>query len=83
MATPHVTGAAALLKSLLPGLDGEAVGDILKATALDLGSSGFDTSYGHGFILRILLLIVINRAPLWCLTLSIDIESGLALRDNL
>jgi hypothetical protein len=65
MATPHVSGAAALLKSLLPGLDGDAVSDILTATALDLGSPGFDTSYGHGFIQVADAIAYATVAPTW------------------
>jgi chitodextrinase len=50
MATPHVSGAAALLKSIAPGLNGPGIEAILEATALDLGPPGFDTSYGNGLI---------------------------------
>ncbi|HEY5999516.1 MAG TPA: S8 family serine peptidase [bacterium] len=47
MATPHVTGAAALLASRRI-TDPEVVRDYLEATAADLGPAGFDTSYGNG-----------------------------------
>jgi subtilisin len=59
MAAPHVTGTVALmLKSPISGkawdLDGDGVWDPLdverrlEGTALDLGTAGFDTSYGWG-----------------------------------
>lgn len=48
MATPHVAGVAALMKSINPRLDAEAVRRILTESALDLGAGGFDTEYGHG-----------------------------------
>jgi serine protease len=50
MATAHVSGAAALLLAEHPGIDPETVSRALAATALDLGASGFDTSYGRGLI---------------------------------
>jgi hypothetical protein len=50
MATPHVAGVAALLKSFkLNASPGEIRGAI-ELTAIDLGSSGRDNYYGHGLI---------------------------------
>ncbi len=46
LATAHVTGAIALLKSLNPHFDPES----LKHTATDLGQPGLDRDYGHGLI---------------------------------
>lgn len=50
MATPHVTGAAALVMSLHPFLqsDPAAVAQILFRSADDLGASGVDGVYGWG-----------------------------------
>lgn len=48
MATPHVAGAAAVLLSADPSLSIEEVRSILRSTSVDLGSSGFDTSFGEG-----------------------------------
>jgi subtilisin family serine protease len=46
MATPHVSGAAALLRSM--GLSPKQTVDRLLNTAKDLGSRGNDSTYGHG-----------------------------------
>lgn len=50
MATPHVTGAAALLWWANPLLTDDQVEDILKSTATDLGAAGYDTIYGYGLV---------------------------------
>lgn len=50
MATPHVTGAVALLWSLAPDATPQQVLDALYSTAADLGTPGFDTVFGHGEI---------------------------------
>lgn len=50
MAAPHVTGAAALLLSAAPGLQGDAltVRSILLATPEDYGEAGRDQRFGFG-----------------------------------
>lgn len=48
MAAPFVSGAVALLKSLRPELDVEDVREALLATAVDVGTSGFDPETGRG-----------------------------------
>ena len=48
MATPHVAAAAALL--MANGATNVEAETYLKDTATDLGSSGFDTRNGYGFI---------------------------------
>ena len=48
MATPHVAGAVALL--LAYGVSPDNVQDILQDSATDLGSSGYDTTYGYGLL---------------------------------
>lgn len=49
MATPHISGVAALLIS--HGANGpDEVRAAIQSTAVDLGTSGWDTYYGYGFI---------------------------------
>lgn len=48
IAAPIIAGAAALVLSVKPSLTGTQVQDILKQSANDLGSSGWDSSYGWG-----------------------------------
>jgi subtilisin family serine protease len=48
MATPEVTGLAALLFSYRPGLSNRQVRAILDASAIDEGSAGWDEYYGFG-----------------------------------
>jgi len=43
-----VAGAAALILSQNPGMSPEGVKAQLEETAVDLGSPGFDSTYGHG-----------------------------------
>lgn len=50
MATPHVAGAAALLISNGNATTPADIEQALSDTALDLGATGFDNSYGYGLI---------------------------------
>lgn len=50
MATPHVSGALALMLEAFPGLDPRTIVKILFATTDDLGDPGVDAIYGHGLI---------------------------------
>jgi subtilisin family serine protease len=49
-ATPVVSGLAALLFSAKPSLTAQQARDIIYNTAIDLGQTGLDTSFGHGRI---------------------------------
>src|SRR6267143_5861810 len=50
MATPHVSGCAALTWAANPSLSNQQVRDILKRTARDLGLPGPDPQYGAGLV---------------------------------
>jgi serine protease len=50
MATPHVSGTAALVLSRNSSLTPAQVKDILQRTARDLGPSGWDSETGYGLI---------------------------------
>lgn len=50
MASPHVAGAAALLRALAPHASSVEIEDALRSTARDLGDPGYDILYGHGLI---------------------------------
>ncbi|PVX23189.1 MAG: hypothetical protein CW691_11345, partial [Candidatus Bathyarchaeum sp.] len=50
MATPHVSGVAALLLSQDPTLTPDQVRSVLQETAEDLGTIGRDNIYGYGLI---------------------------------
>jgi len=48
MATPHVSGVAALIKSIHPDWSNEQIRHILRSSATDLGAPGRDEVYGYG-----------------------------------
>ena len=49
-ATPHIAGAAALIRELWPQLDATEVVDVLLDSATDLGAPGTDPIYGRGLL---------------------------------
>lgn len=50
MASPHVAGVAALVKSYWPSLKAEQIASILFQSATDLGDPGVDAVYGWGLV---------------------------------
>ena len=50
MATPHVSGVAALIWGLLPNRSAAQVRQALTSSALDLGAPGRDVHYGYGLV---------------------------------
>lgn len=50
MATPHVAGVAALLRSLDPGASVQQVVETMRLAAEDLGEPGRDNVYGYGLV---------------------------------
>jgi hypothetical protein len=49
-ATPHISGAAALVKGANPCLSAFQIGDFLKDRSMDRGAPGFDSQYGRGVL---------------------------------
>lgn len=50
MACPHVTGVAALIKSIHPDWGPEEIREAIINTAVDLGDPGHDDYYGYGLL---------------------------------
>jgi len=50
MAAPHVSGLAALILSQNPSYSNEDVRQVVRVSATDLGTSGYDLTYGYGRI---------------------------------
>jgi len=50
MAAPHVSGAAALLRARYPTWSNSTIKSRLQSTATDLGTAGFDNSFGYGLV---------------------------------
>jgi len=50
MATPQVSGAAALIKEKWPTMTAEQIANLLFCTATDLGDPGVDPVFGHGLL---------------------------------
>jgi serine protease len=50
MATPHVSGVAALLWSANPAWTNLQIREAMAMTALDLGDEGWDPHYGYGLV---------------------------------
>ncbi|MPZ53976.1 MAG: S8 family serine peptidase, partial [Acidimicrobiia bacterium] len=65
MATPHVAGAAALLRSEEPAASRGQVEDALTASAMDRGAPGWDPSFGHGSLRARSALNYLTAPPTW------------------
>lgn len=50
MAAAHVSGVAALMKSIHPEWGHEEIRNVLINTAMDLGKPGWDEEYGYGLV---------------------------------
>lgn len=50
MASPHVSGSAAVLMERFPYMTGAQIAQVLKTTAVDMGEAGIDELYGWGMI---------------------------------
>lgn len=50
IATPYISGVAALVLSVNPSLTADQITNILTSTATDLGTIGWDQYYGYGLV---------------------------------
>lgn len=50
MASPHVAGVVALMRSVAPALSPRAVQEILACSAKDIGPPGWDEQFGYGLL---------------------------------
>lgn len=79
-AAPHAAGVAALVRALRPDLSQAAVYDLLRQTADDVGTAGFDTLTGWG---RLNAARAISASiPGLTLAVSADTGAGINGRTN-
>jgi hypothetical protein len=77
MATPHVSGIAALVWSQFPSMTRDQVRAQLRCTAQDLGDPGFDKYYGYG---RVNAKTAVEQAPAAHDLLVFDWKKTLAVK---
>ncbi len=81
IACSQVAGVTALMLSANPQLTGSQVRTILQETATDLGTTGFDTTYGYGLVnaeaalKKILSLVKIEGKYMFCTSASYSISN--------
>jgi len=63
MATPHVSGVAALVWSSFPDKTAVEIRTALQDSAIDLGDEGRDNSYGHGLLDAVKTFKFLEGAP--------------------
>jgi len=61
MASPHVSGVAALVKALFPSMTNQDIRQRLRETAIDLGDPGWDIYYGYGKVDAYRALVGVNE----------------------
>lgn len=71
MATPFVSGVAALMRTVEPAATYTQITTALQATATDLGAAGRDNTFGYGLIQADDAIDYIERAPFT--TLATDV----------
>ena len=72
MATPHVSGAVAIL--LGSGVQPEEIPDVLKGSAHDLGTKGHDAKFGHG---RLDLAAALSMAVVPSISIFISLPASI------
>jgi subtilisin family serine protease len=76
LSAPQVSGLAALILSRNPTLNPQQVRSLLRTTAKDLGTPGFDNSFGAGLIDAGALVTLISTVPPTVEILTPENESG-------
>lgn len=71
MATPFVSGVAALMRTVEPAATYTQVTTALAATATDLGAAGRDNTFGYGLVQADDAIDYIERAPFTTLTTDV------------
>lgn len=71
MATPHVSGAAALIWSANTAWTNAQIRSAMTGTAQDLGASGRDTSYGFGLLQAKAALTSLSSTPVQSLNVTV------------
>lgn len=64
MATPHISGVAALLMSFKPSASATEVKQAMLESAFDLGTETRDDSFGYGLVQALAAAEVLNGGPL-------------------
>ena len=62
-ASPYAAGVAALILSQQPGLNAFEVEETMQNSSVDLGSAGYDTTYGYGFVNAEAALLAVSDLP--------------------
>src|SRR5438270_291950 len=63
MAVPLVAGVAALVKQAPPSIGPTEIADMLRRTAVDLGPTGPDPSYGAGLVDALAAVSAVSATP--------------------
>ena len=72
MATPFVSGVAALMRTVKPTATYTGITAALTGTAVDLGTAGRDNTFGYGLIQADDAIEYIERAPFTSLTTDVS-----------
>jgi len=81
MATPHVSGVAALIWSADPSLTNVQIREAMDATAEDLGDPGRDVYYGYGLVqAKAALDLLIEEPP--AAQLMVDVSTNQTVYSN-
>jgi subtilisin family serine protease len=82
MATPHVSGVAALVWSLYPSRTNAEIRDALQKTALDKGTVGRDNAYGYGVVQAKAAYDYLGSAPPPPVAISLTVTKVKSGRNN-